>query len=72
MRPITALLLVLLVLTGEARAQAAASPAVTVETRAVPGRDVKQVIGQARLPAPPHVLRAVIATSPAIPPSCPT
>ena len=55
------LLLALLALGAEARAQAPASPAVTVETRAVPGRDVKQVLARARLPAPPHALRAVIA-----------
>ncbi len=38
-----------------------AAPVVKVETRAVPGRDVKQVTAQALVPAPPHVLRAVIA-----------
>jgi hypothetical protein len=57
-RSVTVLLLALLALAAEARAQAAA---VTVETRAVPGRDVKEVLAQARLAAPPHVLRAVIA-----------
>ena len=36
-------------------------PAVRVETRAVPGRDVKQVNAQALIEAPPHVVRAVIA-----------
>ena len=63
-RPVGAMLLVLCALAAEARAQsppAPAVPAVKVETRAIPGRDVKQVTGQARLPAPPHVLRAVIA-----------
>lgn len=57
-RSVGVLVLALLALAAEARAQA---PAVTVETRAVAGRDVKQVLAQARLPAPPHVLRAVIA-----------
>lgn len=37
------------------------APAVRVETRAIPGRDVKQVIAQGIIDAPPHVLRAVIA-----------
>ena len=60
-RSVTVLLLALLALAAEARAQAPAGPAVTVETRAVPGRDVKEVLAQARLAAPPHVLRAVIA-----------
>ncbi|HTE64685.1 MAG TPA: SRPBCC family protein [Candidatus Binatia bacterium] len=36
-------------------------PAVRVETRAVPGRDVKQVNAQGLIEAPPHVVRAVIA-----------
>lgn len=34
---------------------------VRVETRAIPGRDVKQVTAQGRIDAPPHVVRAVIA-----------
>ncbi len=37
------------------------APAVTVETRAIPGRDVKQVNAQGIIDAPPHVVRAVIA-----------
>ncbi len=37
-----------------------AQPAVTVETRAIPGRDVKQVNAQSRVDAPPHVVRAVL------------
>ena len=36
-------------------------PAVTVETRAIPGRDVKQVNARGIIDAPPHVVRAVIA-----------
>lgn len=36
-------------------------PAVKVETRAIPGRDVKQVNAQGLIEAPPHVVRAVIA-----------
>jgi hypothetical protein len=40
---------------------AGAAPAVTVETRAIPGRDVKQVNAQGLIEAPPHVVRAVIA-----------
>ena len=43
-----------------ARAQSAA-PAVAVETRAIPGRDVKQVTAQGRIDATPHVVHAVIA-----------
>jgi hypothetical protein len=60
-RSVTAVWLVLSALSAPARAQAPAASEVRVETRAVPGRDVKQVTGQAVLPAPPHVLRAVIA-----------
>lgn len=36
-------------------------PAVTVEARALPGRDVKQVNAQGLIEAPPHVVRAVLA-----------
>jgi hypothetical protein len=43
---------------GQAPGQA---PGVQVETRAVPGRDVKQVHAQGIIDAPPHVVRAVIA-----------
>ena len=39
----------------------ASAPAVNVETRAIPGRDVKQVNAQGIIDAPPHVVRAVIA-----------
>jgi hypothetical protein len=39
----------------------APAPVVNVETRAVPGRDVKQVDAQGIVQAPPHVVRAVIA-----------
>jgi hypothetical protein len=42
-------------------AQPAAPPAPTVETRAVPGLDVKQVNAQGIIDAPPHVVRAVVA-----------
>ena len=59
-RPVIGMLLVLCLLAAEARAEAPAAPAVKVETRAIPGRDVKQVTAQALLSAPPHVLRAVI------------
>jgi uncharacterized membrane protein len=45
---------------GIAGAQPAAPPP-TVETRAVPGRDVKQVNAQGIIDAPPHVVRAVVA-----------
>jgi hypothetical protein len=45
---------------GLAWAQPAASPP-KVETRAVPGRDVKQVNAQGIIDAPPHVVRAVVA-----------
>lgn len=38
-----------------------AAPPVKVETRAIPGRDVKQVNAQGIIDAPPHVVRAVIA-----------
>jgi hypothetical protein len=45
-----------------ARGQAPASaPPVTVETRAIPGRDVKEVTAHGIVDAPPHVVRAVIA-----------
>ena len=37
-----------------------APPAVAVETRAIPGRDVKQVNAQGLVDAPPHVVRAVL------------
>jgi hypothetical protein len=37
------------------------APPVHVETRAMPGRDVKQVNAQGIIDAPPHVVRAVIA-----------
>ena len=40
---------------------AGSAPAVTVETRAIPGRDVKQVTAQSRIDAPPQAVRAVIA-----------
>lgn len=40
---------------------AGSPPEVTVETRAIPGRDVKQVNAQGFVAAPPHVVRAVIA-----------
>ena len=36
-------------------------PPVHVETRAMPGRDVKQVNAQGTIDAPPHIVRAVIA-----------
>ena len=39
----------------------ASAPPVTVETRAIPGRDVKQVTAHGVVDAPPHVVRAVIA-----------
>ena len=38
-----------------------ATPPVQVETRAMPGRDVKQVTAKGIVDAPPHVVRAVIA-----------
>ncbi len=38
-----------------------APPEVKVETRAIPDRDVKQVRARGIIPAPPHVVRAVIA-----------
>lgn len=38
-----------------------AAPPVKVETRAIPGRNVKQVNAQAIIDARPHVVRAVIA-----------
>jgi len=46
-----------------ARAQppSPAPPEVKVETRAIPDRDVKQVRARGIIPAPPHVVRAVIA-----------
>ena len=44
-----------------AQAQPASAPPVTVETRAVPGRDVKQVRAQGIIDAPPYVVRAVVA-----------
>ena len=37
------------------------APAVAVETRAISGRDVKQVTAQGRIDAPPHAVRAVLA-----------
>ena len=40
---------------------AGSAPAVAVETRAIPGHDVKQVNAQGIIDAPPHVVRAVIA-----------
>jgi len=50
-------------LTGSPAWGQAARPAlpVQVETRAMPGRDVKQVNAQGIVDAPPHVVRAVIA-----------
>ncbi|HEX7212754.1 MAG TPA: SRPBCC family protein, partial [Methylomirabilota bacterium] len=45
---------------GIAGAQPATAPPM-VETRAVPGRDVKQVNAQGIIDAPPHVVRAVVA-----------
>ena len=57
-------ILLALGLLGDGRiawAQPAAPPAPTVETRAVPGRDVKQVNAQGIIDAPPHVVRAVVA-----------
>ena len=44
-----------------AQAQPAAAPPITVETRAIPGRDVKQVTAQGVIGAPPYVVRAVVA-----------
>src|SRR4026208_2466166 len=44
---------------GDARGQPRVPP--TVETRAVPGQDVKQVNAQGIIDAPPHVVRAVVA-----------
>jgi hypothetical protein len=46
---------------AEAQAPSPPPPAVKVETRAIPDRDVKQVTAQAIITAPPHVVRAVIA-----------
>jgi Polyketide cyclase / dehydrase and lipid transport len=46
--------------TPPAHGQPPASP-VTVETRAVPGRDVKEVTAHGVIMAPPHVVHAVIA-----------
>jgi Polyketide cyclase / dehydrase and lipid transport len=40
---------------------AGSAPGVVVETRAIPGRDVKQVNAQGTIDAAPHVVRAVIA-----------
>ena len=51
-----------LVTCGPASAQAPGSaPAVTVESRAIAGSDVKQINAHAVVDAPPHVVRAVIA-----------
>ena len=44
-----------------AQAPSPAPPEVKVETRAIPDRDVKQVRARGIIPAPPHVVRAVIA-----------
>ena len=44
-----------------AQAPSPAPPEVKVETRAIPDRDVKQVRARSIIPAPPHVVRAVIA-----------
>ena len=62
MRWIPAVLAVALLLGRPAWGQAPApAPTVKVETRAIPGRDVKQVNAQGIIEAPPHVVRAVIA-----------
>ena len=62
-RVVVALVAALLVGLDAAEAQAPSPPppAVKVETRAIPDRDVKQVTAQAIITAPPHVVRAVIA-----------
>jgi len=44
-----------------AQAPSPAPSEVKVETRAIPDRDVKQVRARGIIPAPPHVVRAVIA-----------
>ena len=62
MRWIPAVLAVALLLGRPAWGQTPApAPSVKVETRAIPGRDVKQVNAQGLIEAPPHVVRAVIA-----------
>lgn len=59
---LAALTVDLLVSAPAAWAQTAGTaPAVNVQTRAIPGRDVKQVNAQGIIDAAPHVLRAVIA-----------
>jgi Polyketide cyclase / dehydrase and lipid transport len=62
-RAVVALVVALLLGLDAAGAQAPSPPppAVKVETRAIPDRDVKQVTAQAIITAPPHVVRAVIA-----------
>ena len=62
MRWILVIPTVALVTVSPAWGQASGSaPPVHVETRAMPGRDVKQVNAQGIIDAPPHVVRAVIA-----------
>jgi hypothetical protein len=62
MRWIPVVLAVALLLGRPAWGQTPApAPSVKVETRAIPGRDVKQVNAQGIIEAPPHVVRAVIA-----------
>jgi hypothetical protein len=51
--------------TPPARAQEAS--ALVVETRAIAGRDVKEVTARGRITAPPHVVRAVIDDLPHYP-----
>jgi hypothetical protein len=52
---------VLAALGGGSPVRAQAPPAVAVETRAIPGRDVKEVTARGTIGAAPHVVRAVIA-----------
>ena len=51
----------LVVLGGASPARAQEPPPLAVETRAIPGRDVKEVTARGRIGAAPHVVRAVIA-----------
>lgn len=58
---IAAAISLLMALGGASTTRAQAPLPVDVETRAIPGRDVKEVAARGTIGAPPHVVRAVIA-----------
>jgi hypothetical protein len=58
---IAAAAIVLPAIGGASPARAQEPTPLVVDTRAIPGRDVKEVTARGRIGAPPHVVRAVIA-----------